>query len=258
MNKHSGLLSLFVSVLSLLVAGNLRALDRPGDNAGIAIDQIGVLAYPTSMLYQAIDSGEVRIIISVDADGKLTDCLVTGYTHEDFAKSAVVAIKRWKYQPAMSHGEARSARAEVLFQFRDHGVIVQSLPGAMERRMVTRSIGEPYVYAPCRLRDLDQTPTPDQVLVTPAIKGDAKTHKVSVEFYIDEEGRTRMPAVDRGSADDLYAAAAVVAVEQWRFKPPLRKGRPVLVHAQQEFTFFPADATPPARAPAAASSRPPG
>jgi outer membrane biosynthesis protein TonB len=37
----------------------------------------------------------------------------------------------------------------------------------------------------------------------------------------------------------MYAAAAVSAVEQWRFEPPLRKGAPVLVYAQQEFSFHP-------------------
>jgi len=38
-----------------------------------------------------------------------------------------------------------------------------------------------------------------------------------VEFYIDEAGRVRMPAVDREYADDTFAPLAVQAVEQWRF-----------------------------------------
>jgi TonB family protein len=227
-----------VAVLSLLVAGRLSAQlqQLPGDNAGIAIEQVGVLAYPPGMTYEAIYAGEVRVAISVDEEGRLTDHLVIGYTHEEFAKSAVLALKRWKYQPALVRGQPRASRTEVLFEFRDQGVIVQALPGAMDRRMMTVTFGERYVYAPCRLSELDETPEPVQV-VKPAIKSDARTHHVTVEFYIDEGGRVRMPAVDRGSADDYFAAAAVVAVEQWRFKPPLRKGRPVLVRASQEFTF---------------------
>jgi len=230
---------LLLAGFCLLLTGRARAVDGPGDNVGIAIDQVGVLVYPPSMLYAGVDSGEVRVVISVDAQGKLTDSLVTGYTNEDFAKISTAAIKRWKYQPALSHGQARMSRAEVLFQFRDRGVIVQSLPGAQEHRMVARVMGEPYVYAACRLRELDQIPTPLHELEKPQVNGDGRAHKVTVEFYIDEEGRTRMPAVDRGSADDFYAAAAVMAVEQWRFNPPQRKGRPTLVYAQQEFNFKP-------------------
>lgn len=221
-----------------LATSIVAQMQHPDENAGIAIDQVGVLVYPPMMLYSAVYSGEVRVVISVDEQGKLTDHLVTGYTHEEFAKSAVMAIKRWRYQPALVNGVARLSRAEVVFEFRDQGVIVQSLPGALERRVLLGAYGERYVYAPCRLRDLDEIPTPVHV-VHPAINSDGKAHRVTVGFYIDEEGKVRMPAVDRASADDYFAAAAVGAVEQWRFKPPLRKGQPVLVYARQEFNFRP-------------------
>ena len=76
-------------------------------------------------------------------------------------------------------------------------------------------------------------------MVSPSVNSDEKVHTVTVEFYIDEQGTVRMAAVPRESAGDVYAAAAVAAVEQWRFEPPLRKGEPVLVLAQQEFKFRP-------------------
>jgi TonB family protein len=243
MNKSCVPHALFAAVLCLLAAGSASAVERPGENAGIAMEQVGVLSYPSSMLYNGIYSGEVRIVISVDEQGRLTDSLVTGYTHQDFANSAVAAIKRWKFQPALVRGEPRSSRAEVHFEFRNKGVVVQSLPGALEGRMVLNSFSDSYVYAPYGVRDLDVTPTPIQI-VKPVAKGDDHSHKVTVGFFIDEEGRTRMPAVNRSSADDLYAAAAVVAVEQWRFNPPLRKGRPVLVYTEQPFTFNPTPSAP--------------
>jgi outer membrane biosynthesis protein TonB len=33
--------------------------------------------------------------------------------------------------------------------------------------------------------------------------------------------------------------SAIVALEQWRFDPPLRKGKPVLVRSTQTFRFEP-------------------
>lgn len=229
--------SLFLSLLSLLTVGNLSGVERPDDNVGIDIDQTGVLVYPPKLLNSGVFSGEIRAVISVDSQGTLNDCLVTGYTEPGFVDAAVAAMKRWTYQPARVNGRARASRAEVLFTFRDRGVIVQNLPGALERYAVFGAREDHYVYKPCLLRELDHIPTPVHV-VSPSIKAGSQ-HSITVEFYIDEEGRVRMPAVDRASADDAFAAAAVSAVEQWRFEPPLRKGKPVLVYAQQEFTFRP-------------------
>lgn len=211
-------------------------IEDPEANAGIAIHEIGALAYPPAMLYDGVRSGEVRLAISVDHEGRLTDHLVIGYTDPGFVETAITAVKHWTYEPARANGRAQSARANVLFVFRDEGVIVQRLPGAIERIYVSEMMSERYVYEPCRLRDLDRIPTPVHV-VSPAVRLEGAPRTVTVGFYIDEEGRVRMPAVERESANDLLAVAAVTAVEQWRFEPPLRQGRPVLVYAQQDFTF---------------------
>lgn len=205
-------------------------------DAGIAFHPVGTLVYPPAMLYAGVLSGEVRIAISVDENGKLTDHLVIGYTDPGFVDTAVAAVRRWRYEPALAHGRPQSARASVLFVFRDEGVIVQRLPGAIERLYVADMMQERYVYEPCRLRDLDRIPTPLHV-VSPAVRFEGPPHTVTVGFFIDETGQVRMPAVERESADDLLAVAAVTAVEQWRFEPPLRQGRPVMVYAQQDFTF---------------------
>ena len=60
-----------------------------------------------------------------------------------------------------------------------------------------------------------------------------------MEFYIDETGHVRLPAVSRetNEADEELSAAAVTAVEQWQFEPPVSKGKPVFVLAHQDFDF---------------------
>jgi TonB family protein len=181
-------------------------------------------------------------VISVDAKGELTDVLVVGYTNVVFANAAVAAFKRWTYEPARAHGKARASRVEVLVTFKNGmGVMVQSLPTSVENSLI-RSLQERYSYRVCQLRDLDRIPTPLQVVPPTPPKGGLEPgakRTVTVEFYIDENGRVRMPAIDREEPDDSYAAAAVSAVERWRFEPPVRKGRPVLVLARQDFNFVP-------------------
>ncbi|HEY8995763.1 MAG TPA: TonB family protein [Lacunisphaera sp.] len=214
------------------------ATNRAGLDLGIGIEQIGVLVYPPSMTAEGIYSGEVRAVISVNEEGKLTDWLVTGYTQPAFSKAAAAALQRWKYSAAMFNGHPRASRADILFQFRSEGVIVMTLPGASVKHAFREHIESHYMYLPSRLGDLDHIPMPVHV-VSPVARIDGPPRTVTVGFYIDEEGRVRMPAVDRESADDLLAAASVAAVEQWRFEPPLRKRQPVLVYVQQEFTFKP-------------------
>jgi len=237
-------LAIPVLLFAALLGPVWAAPAEPADaNAGISVNQTGVLAYPPLMLYSAIYSGEVHAVISVDAEGKLTDSLAVSYTNQAFADAAMMALKRWTYEPARVHGVASAARADVLFSFRDKGVIVQTLPGALERRMYNTSFDERYVYSPCKLRDLDRIPTPLHVVQPELPKGSSLPHGtkrvVTVEFYIDEQGRVRMPAIERTDAGDAFAAAAVTAVEQWKFEPPLRKGQPVLVLVRQDFAFVP-------------------
>lgn len=214
--------------------------EAPGENDGVAINQTDMLIYPYSMTSSGILTGEAQVVISVDSEGKLGDVLVVGYTNVAFADAAVVALKRWTYEAARVHGVARSSRAYVLFKFKnDMGAMIQKIP-SLNDSSILRSLSERYVFMPCKLRDLDRIPIPTEVIAPVPPKGGlAQKRVVTVEFYIDDQGHVRMPAIDRSEADDAYAAAAVRAVEQWRFEPPLRKGRPVLVLAQQNFSFVP-------------------
>ena len=227
---------------AVLVAARASVTETDDDNAGIAINQTEVLNYPSLMLYNAVYSGETHVVISVDADGRLTDSLVVSYTHEAFADAALSALRRWSYEPAKVRGRACAGRADVLFDFRDKGVIVQTFPGSLERHIFRTGRDDRYVFAACNLRDLDRIPTPLHV-VAPVLPAGGLPHgikrAVTVEFYIDQEGHVRMPAIERADAGDAFAAASVAAVEQWKFEPPRRKGSPVLVLARQEFAFVP-------------------
>lgn len=235
------------SLLIFTLCGATSALfaaspfEPPGDNDGVAINQTDALIYPFSMTTSGILTGSAEVVVSVDADGHLSDTLVVGYTKKAFADAAVEALKRWTYEPARVHGVPRASCAYVLFTFKnDIGVMIQALPGMTDANVARSFTNDRYSYKACQLRDLDRIPIPAQVVPPNPPKRNLSTKRtVTVEFYIDDEGRVRMPAVDRAEADDAYAAAAVRAVEQWRFEPPLRKGRPVLVLARQDFSFVP-------------------
>ena len=75
--------------------------------------------------------------------------------------------------------------------------------------------------------------------VTPAHPGNAlglPAGKVTLDFYVDQDGHARLPVV-RAATHPAFATAAIRALEGWKFSPPRSQGRPAIVHFQQDFVF---------------------
>ena len=63
--------------------------------------------------------------------------------------------------------------------------------------------------------------------------------RVTVDFYITEDGTVRLPSVSPYD-DSQLTALAIDALRQWKFEPPTHNGNPTLVKATQVFSFNPA------------------
>jgi TonB family protein len=198
--------------------------------------------FPQAVTVLGLMSGDARISIQIDDRGVLTDYLAVAYSHPAFYEAAVSALKTWRFKPAQIHGFPRSATAILDFTFRTEGVVVNlttnDIPEIIHYRITPGSLS----YRACTLRDLDKIPTPTKIVrpvYTPEQARRSHVRHVTVEFYIDEQGRVRQPAVARQAdeADEELCAAAITAVEQWQFEPPVSRGRPVLVLVQQDFNF---------------------
>ena len=232
------------SGLALSVSG-FAAAPAPADYVPMKVIQTERIIYPRRAIQLGITTGEVHVSLQVDETGKLTDVLVTAYTHPVLAESAVQGLKKWRYEPAWLGGEAMSATVDLEFQFESRGLVVVdlSINSYVELRDLQLRPGA-YTYKACTLREHDRIPTPSKV-VQPLYPYEAAQKQqsavVTVQFYIDEEGRVRLPAVSRATSEKngAFAAAAVNAVSQWQFEPPLSKGQPVLVAVRQDFNFNP-------------------
>jgi len=209
------------------------------EQVALKIIQTDEPEFPLPLLNTPVMNGEAWVAVNVDNNGKLLECLVTGYSRKEFADVSVAALRRWSFEPARLNGEPWPSVQELHFEFSRSGVIVSMTAIESISQRMEELVQGKYVYRAYSLRELDRIPTPITVVSPLAPPLDPKEGKrmVVVDFYIDEEGRVRMPAVKRNEANDVYAASAMTAVKQWRFEPPLCKGRPVLVHTQQRFDF---------------------
>jgi TonB family protein len=236
--------SVVAYLLFVTAVSGVAAQPSPEAYVPMKVIQTDQVIFPRAARDVGLRSGEVHVAIQVDEAGKLTDHLVTAYTHPAFAESCVAALKRWRYEPAYLQGRAHGATVDLTFNFESRGLVVVDLTvGSYVELRNYQLHPETYTYRACTLRQLDRIPTPTKVVKPSYPVEAAQQHsgKVTVDFYIDERGRVRMPAVTRSTTEMnmMLSSAAVQAVSQWEFEPPLSKGRPVLVAARQDFNFTP-------------------
>lgn len=199
------------------------------------IEQTIEVKFPPALLLDAVTQGDVWIVVSVNADGKLTDSLVTRFTHRALADEAQYALSKWRYEPARRNGQPISACGEVHFHFAAAGAVITMNPMSTVASLTAFVRDVPFVTTLCRPDELDQPPTALHT-VTPPTPPASTGARVVIDFVIDEEGRPRLPVLV-SATDPRCVGPAAAALAQWRFAPPTRRGQPVAVPARQEFVF---------------------
>lgn len=212
----------------------------PTGSSPLTIVQTDEIVFPRTLRKSGVDHGEAWVALNVDAAGHLQDLLVTAYTRREFADEAAAALKRWRFRPAVLHGEPVATVREVHFIFSLAGVRVENLSGIdMIARYLDRPNKERLVYRVSALRELDDIPVPVRVVqpsFPAALHDKGVSGTITVEFYIDDAGHVRLPAVTDWNQPEL-ANLALDAVREWQFETPLQKGRPAVVLARQKFIF---------------------
>src|SRR4051812_5875966 len=74
-------------------------------------------AFPEALARMYPNGGEARILVTVRADGELSEWLVTGYTAPDFKAEAIAALNDMKFSAARFKGEKITARSEITLTF---------------------------------------------------------------------------------------------------------------------------------------------
>lgn len=196
-------------------------------------------SFSAMLTFIVVTEGHVQVAVRVDTEGRPTDSLVLAYSHRELADSTLDAVRRWRFEPEMVEGHPVPAQCTFSLEFRGPDVVTIS-PIMDQREFFFRNAGiDRLEYRPCPLSELDRIPIPLNI-VAPRYSMIARDHgvkgNVEVMFYLDEKGNVRLPAILNADRVDL-ALEALDAVRQWKFEPPTRNGRPVLIAAVQQFNF---------------------
>ncbi len=223
----------WVGAVALVAAGSCLVAHAKENFRLIVVDD-PYMRFPLAAEQAGIYSGNVEVVVSIDAEGRVADSLIVGYTHASLAKVVREGLPRYRFKPILLAGAPSIVRVGLTFNFSVTGLVVSqtALESTQARFRVLQD--QPYVWRLAQtVRELDQPLAVRRTVPPPNVPGSGK---VILDFYVDESGRARLPAVRAGERPEL-AEAATEALLQWEFAPPTRHGEPVLVRVSQEFVF---------------------
>jgi TonB family protein len=188
-------------------------------------------SFPAELKGTLTTAGYTTIAYVVRSDGSIDDAVVLEASHVAFAEAAMAVVPDWRFEPIPN----TLPRREVLrLQFSQTDAIKMlshldstraAFPLSQSERLPIRTLPSTELEQP-----LERVST-----ITPR---SSVAGQVAVSYVIDTEGRVRVPTVTN-APNDQVALAVVEAVKQWRFKPSMHEGVPVLVEDRRSFTFAP-------------------
>jgi TonB family protein len=210
----------------------------PPDDRSFRVIRTVEPRFPDALVRRGIYAGEASVVMLVDGGGRLADWLLTSYSHPQFGREATEALRQWRFEPAQRGGQPIGVRSEMVFSFQVSGLVLSVTSADFTERLQDRP-ARPPIRRVCPPHELDApvaTVRTVQPLWPQELDPGINEVNVVLDFYIDEQGRPRMPVVIR-SDNAAFDFAAIEALSHWQFVPPTRGGMPVIVRATQAFRF---------------------
>jgi TonB family protein len=226
-----------VAVLAAPLA--LLGAENEGLVAQLGLTSYAEPAFPDTARLDGFATGHVTVALSRNAQGETVDILVLSATHPQMADNAVNAVRQWRFSP--SNNPADLAPHVVRIDFRTHGVVV--FPYG-KNPVEERDIGKPAtkLSETAKVPSFQSLAQQPKALVQPmpAYPASLVSRKIegtaAVRFYVDEDGRVRLPELIEATTPE-FAEAALAAVAQWRFEPPQVGGRTIIASSNWQFQF---------------------
>ena len=173
----------------------------------------------------ALRDGTVSLAVLVDPAGRAVDWLVTDATAPACEQAAVAQLRQITFAPARLDGWPVPAHLGLVFTYAG-GAVKLSATGV-------ETLGDTPT-AP--VRQLDQLDARPRLLHEVRPQAGPGPGRVKLQFFIDRDGRVRLPMAIESDAPAL-SAAPLQAVTQSRSAPPHHAAHPVIALVRQEFRF---------------------
>lgn len=189
--------------------------------------------YPEQMYRSGIPGGEVTVSFTITVEGRVSDVWVNSSTHPGFEEEALAAIGEWRFAPALLDGRPVPCQALQSFHFtrdenRPYGFSVprpKAFPAELPQQYH-------YEIAP-ELTDMELPVYPLEELQA------GRKGRVMIACVVAPDGYVHQIKVLPDTTSPAFGAAAVAALEQYKFKPAARDGKPCYAAIRIDFEFSP-------------------
>lgn len=195
--------------------------------------------FPGMARLSGLAEGQVALAISRTPDGMPADVLVLQASDPTLGVAAAEAARKWRFQPTTDPAEL--AARTVRIGFRLNGVVIYPF-GKQPAQEALAAMNEQTLREPVRVPRLQSLAKAPRALTQPmpaypaALQSRAVEGTAAVRFYVDEEGRVRLPEIIEASTPE-FADATLAAVAHWRYEPPLDGGRRIVASDHWAFQF---------------------
>jgi TonB family protein len=240
--KHCLILFLLLtSFSSLLAAQAVPTRVRVSSNVISGLIETKVDPVYPPLARQARIQGTVILQAIISKTGDVENIsLISG--HPMLAPAAVEAVKQWKYKPYLLNGEPVEVETQVQVNF---VLSDKPLQGG-----TAQSVGN---TSPDTAESASQNTTPPQRIrvsagviqgllikrVMPEYPPEAKEQQIQgvviLQVTIDKEGSVADAKLISGHP--MLVQAAIDAVKQWKYRPYLLNGEPLIVESQVKVNF---------------------
>ncbi|HEY0969249.1 MAG TPA: energy transducer TonB [Opitutaceae bacterium] len=235
------------AIISLLAAPARALASNEEAIATLNLSRFALPEYPPGVRQAGIAEGTVIVALETRqaAAGPVGEFLVLSASDPRFIDSVNRAIRAWQFaapkagQPTLA--TIGSGPTVIRFQFVSTGVVMISVPDFQAMRTASTTTPVPPTIVLPTFSDLDRAPT---ALAQPmpaypaALRAKPVPGTAAVRFYVDTEGRVRLPTVTSASGPE-FAEAALGVLANWRFEPPQLSGKPVIAIGTWTFNFGP-------------------
>jgi len=204
---------------------NNRNAADPSQTSSAPVAPVALSLVPAAYPSQSIFGGEVLLDALVNSAGILTDIKAV-HGESPYLEKALVAAHTWTFLPARIDGHLAETRIGIVFDF---------VP-----RYSASAAGKPHNYEALSSDSLERN-LPERAAIPIAIvepdypPGINTQGSVILSAEIDDHGQLDSVKVFRGA--EPFTAAAIAALNQWRFAPGRNLGANANSPAIVVFTF---------------------
>lgn len=181
------------------------------------------------------------VLLRIDTDGRVIDWVSLDIPHWRLVGALDRSLMQAEFLPAIQEGQPVIVDTAARIPVGEVGAYTPlslTIAEHIEMRIsaLDRSLYQLRLSLPGEIDEPLQLLSKGESWLVLDENGKTLAGEVMVEFYIDQEGRPRMVRV-LGNGHPALQEAAILMVQEFRFRPPSRKGRPTVVKARIPVVF---------------------